>query len=206
MTTEQQTVAEIIQDIQESRRYPSLHALINAGMTSARVHYKSAAGALDEDDLLEAQEAGFDAAEDSLETMKPLKDFQLDWLASFFKYKIFLDKEYERETHEENEGEFKEDLFTAYEVDDESARLIFDKLKAMETRIHESERLGDYLKDCDRETAWELYLSTSGHGAGFFDHSTDEADEIQAILDKEFRYATEDWHFYCREGKLHFQG
>jgi len=41
--------------------------LINAGMTSARVHYKSAAGALDEDDLLEAQEAGFDAAEDSLE-------------------------------------------------------------------------------------------------------------------------------------------
>ena len=64
MTTEQQTVAEIIQDIQESRRYPSLHALINAGMTSARVHYKSAAGALDEDELLEAQEAGFDAAED----------------------------------------------------------------------------------------------------------------------------------------------
>jgi len=136
--------------------------------------------------------------------MKPLKDFQLDWLASFFEYKLFLDEEYERETHEENEGEFKEDLFTAHEVDDESARLIFNKLKAMETRIHESERLGDYLNDCDRETAWELYLSTSGHGAGFFDHSTDEADEIQAILDKEFRYATEDWRFYCQEGKLHF--
>jgi len=67
MTTEQQTVAEIIQDIQESRGYPNLQSLINSGMTSARVHYKSAAGALDEDDLLEAQEAGFDAAEDSRE-------------------------------------------------------------------------------------------------------------------------------------------
>jgi len=127
------------------------------------------------------------------------------WLVTFFQGKLSLDEDYERDTCEENEADFDPDLFMASEVSEQDARKILDTLKAMETKIKEDDELADYLNECDRDTGWELYLSTSGHGAGFFDHSTKEADKIQALLDEHFQYETENWHFYCQDGELGFQ-
>ena len=61
---EKDLVSEIIQDIQEERGYPNLESLLNSGMTKSRLQYKSAANELSEDELEEAQQAGFDKAEE----------------------------------------------------------------------------------------------------------------------------------------------
>lgn len=133
-----------------------------------------------------------------------LESFQLSWISTFLEFKLELDLDYEKEVESEGDHEVEEDLFSVNEISDLDLVRIFTTLQKMEDKISETESLGDYLDSCERDTALELYLSTSGHGAGFFDHGTDEGDRIQKILDDHFTYVTEDWHFSTCEGILYF--
>lgn len=134
-----------------------------------------------------------------------LQNYQLNWLSTFLEFKLSLDEEYERETHGESGSPFNEDLFIASEISEEDLVFIYEELTRIEASINEDEARGGYLDSCDRDTAWEIYLSTSGHGAGFFDHGTEEGDAIQAHLDKHFPYVCEQWHFYTGDdGSLCF--
>ena len=140
--------------------------------------------------------------------MKTLEPCQKAWIATLLEFKLSLDQvdqEYDRKTFRENEGgEFDEGLFTLENVKDWNLLYVFTTLEAMAEKIREDDDLSDYLDKCERDTAYELFLSTSGHGAGFFDHETEEGDKIQSILDEHFQHKTESWNFYCLDGKLEF--
>ena len=136
--------------------------------------------------------------------MKTLEPCQKAWIATFLEFKLSLDQEYAREVGRERDNEFEESLFTFDNVKEGNLGLIFTTLEKMEAKIREDDELSDYLDECERDTAYELFLSTSGHGAGFFDHETEEGDKIQAILDEHFQCKTESWNFYCLDGKLEF--
>jgi len=66
----------------------------------------------------------------------------------------------------------------------------------------------DAMWDCDegRKLPWEIYLSLSGHGAGFWDwNNSEHGDALQAIAEDTLgKYFFEGTTFYtCDNGELH---
>lgn len=119
-----------------------------------------------------------------------------DDILTALSYKLELDQDYRAEV----DGE-ENDLADAclIELSDESYQNFADSVEKFENALkQESEDLQDYANNCNRTIPWELYLSLSSHGAGFWDHGTKEGDELQKLAEK----VLGDYHF---EGMMFFK-
>ena len=106
-----------------------------------------------------------------------------------------------------DDNEELEDL-TIYDVDKADQAKLGKAFRKIHSYIEGvSDELTDYMSESDRDSYWEIYLSTSGHGAGYFDHGTDMGDKIQDILDKKFKYAFEQLYLYVGDdGVVYIEG